>query len=173
MLGLGLVRHRTGNNIIQACYSSLPLHDKIVSCLIISTPTTPLLSYSLRFVFFACRFFVKAFRRGWSCHFSNPTFPSNTAEAKIKVLQSSVVVYHERQYPSHTHIENLLAHTVHAPHVTSIPLHSNTRNKLQSNARARPTLTTCAQNVVPSSVVARVAAGPQSPKSSRFSPDEI
>jgi len=50
-------------------------------------------------------------------------------------------------------------------HLTSIPHHSKTRNKLGSAARAESMPTMFVQNVAPSSAVARAAACSQSPMS--------
>jgi hypothetical protein len=48
-------------------------------------------------------------------------------------------------------------------HSTSIPPHSDTRDDVRSDARTASTPTTSVQNVVPSSEVARAAAGAQRP----------
>ena len=157
--------------MIHACSS--PSNGPIVPCL---TSLTHCLFFSfLLAVFFFFMGLVVGLRRleGMIVLSQNFIFPQAyySSEAKRKMSQNSVVVYSERHYPR-IQTKKVLAHySIRASHhLTSIPPHSNTRNKSRSDARTKLTPTTRAQNVAPSSAVARVAACSQNPKSSAATP---
>ena len=141
--------------MIHACYSSPS------SNLNISIPIT---RFYFIFIFFACLFF-----RGLSTVYEHQP---HICQYRWNQKKKSVTAFSSRllraPLPTYTQ-KNTLAH---APHLTSIPPHSKTRNKPRSDARTRSTPTTCAQNVAPLSAVARAAACSQSPKSSAATPQK-